>query len=179
MKKQWIIVAAVLVVLTLAALLALKLTPDLFPVEVGSRAPQFHAVDLSTGDSVNIDRYKGQVVLLNVWATWCEPCRVEMPSIQRLYQELGPLGLKVASVSIDVADPSVVRRFAQEYGLTFPILQDRTRRIERIYQTTGVPETFVLNRDGIIVKKIAMAHSWDSPVEQDLIKRLLARARTE
>ncbi len=179
MKKQWIIVAAVLVLLTGGAVLGLKLTPDLFPVEVGSRAPQFHAVDLGTGDSVNIGRYKGQVVLLNIWATWCEPCRVEMPSIQRLYQSLGPQGLKVASVSIDVADPSVVRRFAQEYGLTFPILQDRTRAIERIYQTTGVPETFVLSRDGIIVKKIAMAHSWDSPVEQDLIKRLLARARTE
>jgi cytochrome c biogenesis protein CcmG/thiol:disulfide interchange protein DsbE len=179
MKKQWIIVAAVLVLLTGGAVLGLRLTPDLFPVEVGSRAPQFHAVDLGTGDSVTMDRYKGQVVLINIWATWCEPCRVEMPSIQRLYQDLGPQGLKVASVSIDVADPSVVRRFAQEYGLTFPILQDRTRAIERIYQTTGVPETFVLSRDGIIVKKIAMAHSWDSPIEEDLIKRLLARARTE
>ena len=178
MKKQWIIVAVVLVVLTVGAVLGLKLTPDLFPVEVGSRAPQFHAIDLGTGDSVSLDRFKGQVTLLNIWATWCEPCRVEMPSIQRLYQQLGPEGLKVASVSIDVADPSVVKRFAQEYGLTFPILQDRTRSIERIYQTTGVPETFVLSNDGVIVKKIAMAHSWDSPVDQDLIRRLLARART-
>jgi thiol-disulfide isomerase/thioredoxin len=178
-RKQWFIVAAVLALLTFGAVLGLKLTPDLFPVEVGSRAPQFGAVDLSTGDSVGIDRFKGQVTLINIWATWCEPCRVEMPSIQRLYEELGPQGLKVASVSIDVSDPSVVRRFAQEYGLTFPILQDRTRRIERIYQTTGVPETFVLNRDGVIVKKIAQAHSWDSPIEQDLIKRLLARARSE
>jgi len=177
-KKQWIIVAVVLVVLTVGAVLGLKLTPDLFPVEVGSRAPQFHAIDLGTGDSVSLDRFKGQVTLLNIWATWCEPCRVEMPSIQRLYQQLGPEGLKVASVSIDVADPSVVKRFAQEYGLTFPILQDRTRSIERIYQTTGVPETFVLSNDGVIVKKIAMAHSWDSPVDQDLIRRLLARART-
>jgi thiol-disulfide isomerase/thioredoxin len=179
MKKQWIIVGVVLALLTFGAVLGLKLTPDLFPVEVGSRAPQFHSVDLATGDSVGIDHFKGQVVLINIWATWCEPCRVEMPSIQRLYQQLGPQGLKIASVSIDVSDPSVVRRFAQEYGLTFPILQNRTRSIERIYQTTGVPETFVVNRDGIIVKKIAMAHSWDSPVDQDLIKRLLARAQSE
>ena len=177
--KQWIVVAAVLALLTFGAVLGLKLTPDLFPVEVGSKAPQFHAIDLGTGDSVGIDRFKGQVTLVNIWATWCEPCRVEMPSIQRLYQELGPQGLRVASVSIDVADPSVVKRFAQEFGLTFPILQDRTRRIERIYQTTGVPETFVLSKGGVIVKKIAMAHSWDSPVDQDLIKRLLARPGSE
>ena len=178
MKKQWLIVGGVLVLLTAGAVLGLKLTPDLFPVEVGSRAPQFHAVALATGDTVTLDRYKGQVVLLNIWATWCEPCRVEMPSIERLYRQFGPQGLKVVAVSIDVADPAVVRRFQQEYGLTFEILQDRTRKIERIYQTTGVPETFVLSKDGIIVKKSAIAHSWDSPIDQDLIRRLLAQ-RTE
>jgi peroxiredoxin len=174
-KRQWLIVAGVLVLLTAGAVLGLKLTPDLFPVEVGSRAPRFRAVDLATGDSVTLDRFRGQVVLINIWATWCEPCRVEMPSIERLYRSLGPQGLKIASVSIDVADPSVVRRFAQEYGLTFPILQDRSRSIERIYQTTGVPETFVVDKGGVIVKKVAMAHSWDAPIEQDLIRRMLAR----
>jgi len=66
-KKQWIIVAAVLALLTFGAVLGLKLTPDLFPVEVGSRAPQFRAIDLGTGDSVTLDRYRGQVVLLNIW----------------------------------------------------------------------------------------------------------------
>ena len=175
MRKQWIIVASVLALLTAGAVLGVKLAPDLFPVEVGSRAPAFHAVDLATGDSVTLDTYKGQVVLLNVWATWCEPCRVEMPSMQRLNQRLGAQGLKIVAVSIDGAGPQVVRDFQRQFGLTFTILQDRTRAIERIYQTTGVPESFVLNRDGLIVKKVIGAHAWDSPADEELMKRLLAQ----
>src|SRR4029077_3289128 len=110
-KKQWLIVAVVLAVLTAGATLGVRLAPHLFPVSVGSTAPQFHAVDLATGDSVTLLRYRGQVVLLNVWATWCEPCKVEMPSMQRLHQALGSEGLKIVAVSIDVQDPLVVKNF--------------------------------------------------------------------
>lgn len=175
MKKQWIIVLVVVGVLTAGAVMAVKLSPDIFPVEVGSRAPDFGAVDLATGDTVTLASYRGQVVLLNVWATWCEPCRVEMPSMERLHQELGPQGLKIVAVSIDEAGPDVVREFQREYGLTFQILHDRSRAIERIYQTTGVPESFVLNREGRIMKKVIGAVDWDSPVNRDLIRRLLAQ----
>lgn len=175
MKKQWLIVLVVVGVLTAGAVMAVKLSPDIFPVEVGSRAPDFTAADLATGDPVTLASYRGQVVLLNVWATWCEPCRVEMPSMERLYQELGPQGLKIVAVSIDEAGPDVVREFQREYGLTFQILHDRSRAIERIYQTTGVPESFVLNREGRIMKKVIGATEWDSPVNKDLIRRLLAR----
>ena len=175
MKKQWIIVGIVVALLTAGAIAGVRLAPEIFPVEVGSRAPQFKAVDLASGDTVGLAGYRGQVVLLNVWATWCEPCRVEMPSLERLHRELGPQGLKIVSVSIDEAGPEVVREFQREYGLTFRILQDRSRAIERIYQTTGVPETFVLNRDGRIVKKVIGAAEWDSPVNKDLIRRLLAQ----
>lgn len=175
MKKQWIIVLVVVGVLTAGAVMAVKLSPDIFPVEVGSRAPDFTAADLATGDPVTLASYRGQVVLLNVWATWCEPCRVEMPSMERLHQELGPQGLKIVAVSIDEAGPDVVREFQREYGLTFQILHDRSRAIERIYQTTGVPESFVLNREGRIMKKVIGAVDWDSPVNKDLIRRLLAQ----
>ena len=175
MKKQWIIVLVVVGVLTAGAVMAVKLSPDIFPVEVGSRAPDFGAVDLATGDTVTLASYRGQVVLLNVWATWCEPCRVEMPSMERLYQELGPQGLRIVAISIDEAGPDVVREFQRELGLTFQILHDRSRAIERIYQTTGVPESFVLNREGRIMKKVIGAVDWDSPVNRDLIRRLLAQ----
>jgi cytochrome c biogenesis protein CcmG/thiol:disulfide interchange protein DsbE len=175
MKKQWIIITAVLALMTAGAVLGVRLAPDIFPVEVGSRAPAFRAVDLASGDSTGLDRYKGQVVLLNIWATWCEPCRVEMPALERLHQALAGDGLKIVAVSIDEADPSVVREFQRQYGLTFDMLQDRTRAIERIYQTTGVPETFVLNRDGDIVKKVIGAHAWDSAADEDLIRRLIAQ----
>ncbi|MDO8666407.1 MAG: TlpA disulfide reductase family protein [Gemmatimonadales bacterium] len=175
MKKQWIIVLAVVGVLTAGAVMAVKLSPDIFPVEVGSRAPDFTAADLATGDTVTLASYRGQVVLLNVWATWCEPCRVEMPSMERLQQELGPQGLKIVAISIDEAGPDVVREFQRELGLTFQILHDRSRAIERIYQTTGVPESFVLNREGRIMKKVIGAVDWDSPVNKDLVRRLLAQ----
>lgn len=175
MRKQWIAVFVVVGLLTAGAVVGVKLAPEIFPVEVGSRAPEFRAADLATGDTVTLASFRGQVVLLNIWATWCEPCRFEMPSMERLHQELGPQGLEIVAVSIDEAGPDVVREFQRELALTFRILHDRSRAIERIYQTTGVPESFVLNRDGRIMKKVIGAAEWDSPVNKDLIRRLLAQ----
>jgi len=175
MRKQWLVVGAIVAVLAAALALGLKLSPQIFPVEVGSRAPEFSAGTLAAGASKSLADYKGQVVLLNVWATWCAPCRVEMPSIEHLYQEFGPQGLKVVAVSIDEASPDVVREFVRERGLSFEILLNPSRSIERIYQTTGVPESFVLNREGVIVKKVIGATEWDSAVNRDLIRRLLAQ----
>jgi peroxiredoxin len=175
MRKQWIIVAVVAAMLTAGAVLGVRLAPDIFPVEVGSRAPEFTAVDLASGDTVRMADLRGQVVLLNIWATWCAPCREEMPSMQRLHDELGGQGLRIVAVSIDEADSATVAAFQREYQLTFQILHDRSRAIERIYQTTGVPESFVLNRNGEIVKKVIGAAPWDAPVNRDLIRRLLAQ----
>jgi cytochrome c biogenesis protein CcmG/thiol:disulfide interchange protein DsbE len=175
MRKQWLVVGAIVAVLAAALVLGIKLSPEIFPVEVGSRAPAFRAAALTSNGSRTLADYKGQVVLLNVWATWCAPCRVEMPSIQRLHQEFGPQGLKVVAVSIDEAGPEVVREFVRERGLSFEILLNPSRTIERVYQTTGVPESFVLNRNGVIVKKVIGAAEWDSAVNRDLIRRLLAQ----
>ena len=175
MKKQWLVVAAVLVVLSAGAVLGARLAPDIFPVEVGSKAPSFRAVDVATGDSVSLDSLRGEVVLLNIWATWCAPCREEMPSMERLHAELGPRGLRVVAVSVDTDGADQVRAFRDEYRLSFTIFQDRTRSIERTYQTTGVPETFVINRDGRIVKKVIGAYDWSSPAAKELIERLLAQ----
>jgi thiol-disulfide isomerase/thioredoxin len=175
MKKQWLVVGAIVAVLAAALALGLTLSPEIFPVEVGSKAPNFRTSALNGSGVKSLADYKGQVVLLNVWATWCAPCRVEMPSIEHLYQELGPQGLKVVAISIDEAGPDVVREFVRERGLSFEILLNPSRTIERIYQTTGVPESFVLNRDGVIVKKVIGATEWDSAVNRDLIRRLLAQ----
>ena len=175
MRKQWIIVAAIVVVLTAAVVLGIVLSPEIFPVEVDSKAPDFRATSLETGKVKTIADYKGRVVLLNVWATWCQPCRLEMPSMERLQKELGPEGLQIVAVSIDEGGKDVVKAFVREYGLTFEILHDPSRAIERIYQTTGVPESFVLNKYGIIVKKVIGAAAWDAPVNRDLIRRLLAQ----
>jgi cytochrome c biogenesis protein CcmG/thiol:disulfide interchange protein DsbE len=174
-KKQWFIVAGVVAVLAAGAAIGIKLSPEIFPVEVGSVAPSFEATDLASGRPVTLADYKGQVVLLNVWATWCEPCKIEMPSMEALQRALGPDGLKIVAVSVDEGGPGPVRQYARDMGLTFQILHDPSGRIERTYQTTGVPESFVINREGRIVKKVIGASDWNSAVSRDLLRRLLAR----
>lgn len=177
MRKQWLLVGVIVAVLAAAAVLGIVLSPQIFPVEVDSKAPDFRATSLATGQVKTIADYRGQVVLLNVWATWCQPCRLEMPSMERLQRELAPAGLKIVAISIDEGGVDVVKEFVREYSLTFEILHDPSRAIERIYQTTGVPESFVLNKYGIIVKKVIGAAAWDAPVNRDLIRRLLAQDR--
>jgi peroxiredoxin len=174
MSRQWIVVGVVVGILVAGAGALATFGPDVKQVQVGAHAPDFRAVDLATGDSVRLlQRYAGAVTLVNVWATWCVPCRVEMPAMEKLYQALAPRGFKIAAVSIDEGAPEDVQAFTQRLGLSFDILQDRSTKVQEIYQTTGVPESFLLNRDGIIVKRVIGAHDWSSDVNRALVERLL------
>ena len=178
MSKQWILVAAVVSGLVVGGAALAKFGRNVDRLEVGSRAPDFRAIDLATGDSVSLhERYRGSVTLVNVWATWCAPCRVEMPSMEQAYQSMAPYGFKIAAVSIDEGDPEDVRAFGRELGLSFDLLQDRSTKVVETYQTTGVPESFLLDRNGILVKRIIGPHDWNSPVNRALIQRLLDEPR--
>jgi len=172
-RQQWTIVAGIGMTAVFGIVLALKLHSEINLVGVGSRAPEFQAVHLSTGRPASLADYRGKVVLLNVWATWCLPCRIEMPSLQRLQRQLAGTDFRLVSVSIDKDDSTVVRKFADELGLTFEILHDRPGTIQERYQTTGVPESFVIDRDGVIVKKVIGPAEWDSPVNETLLRRLI------
>lgn len=156
------------------------------PVITGSVAPEFAATTLD-GEPVSLSDYAGKVILLNVWATWCLPCREEMPSMQRLYESMkgqpGAEDFEILAVSIDAPlmerDLSGnlggdLRAFVKEFDLTFPILHDPEGAIRQLYQTTGVPESFVIGKDGLIYKKVAQAQEWDAPDNQELVRRLLA-----
>lgn len=174
MHRQWIAVIAILGGLALGAAALVKFGPDTRRVEVGAPAPEFEAIDLATGDSVSLrERYEGKVTLVNIWATWCVPCRVEMPAMQVVYDSLSSRGFRIAAVSIDEGDAVEVRNFAAELGLTFDILHDPSGRVQQVYQTTGVPESFLLDRDGVIVKRVIGAHDWSSPVNRQIVERLL------
>lgn len=174
MSRQWMVVGGIVVAMVAGAVLLVRNSPDNVGAAVGKEAPDFRVVNLATGDSLSLrEHYKGQVTLVNIWATWCGPCKEEMPAMERAYAALAPRGFKVAAVSIDEADPADVRAFAAEMGVTFDILQDRSGRIQQAYQTTGVPESFLLDRDGVIVKRIIGAHDWSSQVNRDLVSRLL------
>jgi len=179
-RRQLIIVLGVLALL-LAIFFAVRrmLGSELSPVGVGVEAPEFSAV---TVDSVprakSLADYKGQVIMLNIWATWCLPCRVEMPSIEQLHKAYGPRGLKIIGISVD--DPHTepqIRDFVKQYGLTFQILHDTTGQdgvVSQTYQTTGYPETIIIGRDGLIRKKLIGASDWNSPLNRGLVERLLA-----
>src|SRR3954462_3905975 len=139
-RQQWAFVGLVVLILGGGLLAGTHyLGDELFPVTAGSKAPDFRA---TTVDGVPVTKtladYKGQVVLLNIWATYCIPCRTEMPSIEALHRDFKDKGLKVVAVSIDETAPdSVIRAFAKELGLTFEILHDSTLRIAETYQVTG------------------------------------------
>ncbi len=181
--RQWTVAIGVVMALVFGTALAIKIRPQIDLLGVGSVAPGFHATDLRTGRPTTLADYRGKVVLLNVWATWCQPCRVEMPSMERLHRRLGDGGgggggggggdFRVVAVSIDEQDDSVVRAFARELGLSFDILHDQTGAIKQAYQATGVPESWVINRDGVIVKKVIGPSEWDGPVNEALIRRLI------
>ncbi|MBW3569911.1 MAG: TlpA family protein disulfide reductase [Gemmatimonadetes bacterium] len=180
-SRQWGFVAGVALVLALLLGAGWLVRDRFLPVEVGTRAPSFTATDLQ-GRPVRLEDLRGQVVLLNIWATWCGPCRDEMPSMERLHRELGPRGLKIVAVSVDAAPGAVapggqtggdVAEFARQLGLTFTIWHDPSGDIQRTYRTTGVPESFIIDRDGVIQKKVIGATEWDTGSHPELIRRLL------
>lgn len=151
------------------------------PLGPGSRAPNFVAVDRE-GQEVGLTDYRGKVVLVNVWATWCRPCLQEMPSMQRLWQAQDPESFEILAVSIDARQGERddagrpggdIWAFADNLGLTFTILHDPSGDIQRTYQTTGVPESFVIGPDGTIYKKVIGAMEWDAGPNRELIERLL------
>jgi cytochrome c biogenesis protein CcmG/thiol:disulfide interchange protein DsbE len=175
-RRQWAVVAGIVAALgVMFAVVSTQVGAELFPLKIGDRAPEFAAVSLSDSVTKGVDDYKGDVVLLNIWATWCGPCRIEMPSMERLERELGPKGLKIVAISVDVSGSEQrIRDFANELGLTFELLHDAPGVIQRDYQTTGVPETFIIGRDGRVRKRIIGADDWSSPANIAYLERLLA-----
>ena len=180
-RQQWVAVAAIVVLLGAGLAAATHfLADELYPVTVGTRAPAFTAQTLDASPSTRtLASYRGDVVLLNVWATWCGPCRAEMPSLEALHRALGGRGLRIVAVSVDDAgSENAIREFSRRYGLTFEILHDAPGAIQRAYQTTGVPETFVIGRDGVIRRKVIAAADWNSADNRALLSQLLTEPRS-
>jgi cytochrome c biogenesis protein CcmG, thiol:disulfide interchange protein DsbE len=172
MTRQWTVFGIVVGGLVLGAAAITWVAPD-SGVEINRPAPSFRAIDLATRDTASLEDYRGSVTLVNIWATWCLPCRDEMPSMQKLYDSLGTRGFRIAAISIDEGSPEDVTAFAEQFGLTFDILHDRSGQVERLYQTTGVPESFLLDRRGVLVKRVIGAHDWSSPANIGAVERLL------
>jgi peroxiredoxin len=141
-------------------------------VQVGDEAPNFTLRDLA-GNVISLSQLRGKVVLLNFWATWCGPCRVEMPAMEQLYRTLPRGEFEILAVSTDPQGAAVTRPFQREMGLTFPILHDSEYRVGLTYGARSIPITFMVDRRGIVRQKIFGARDWDSPEARDLIHELM------
>jgi cytochrome c biogenesis protein CcmG, thiol:disulfide interchange protein DsbE len=180
-RSAWMPYAGAAMAAALVVLFAWVNRDRLNPVAPGRAAPSFTAFDLQ-GDVRTLADYRGKVLLVNIWATWCPPCQEEMPSMERLYREIDHQDFEILAVSVDAAFGSRdsfgrpggdLESFGESMGLTFTILHDPSGRIQQTFQTTGIPESFVLDRGGTIIKKVAGATAWDAPVNVELIRRLL------
>lgn len=141
---------------------------------VGQSAPEFSLTDLA-GTTVRLGNLRGRVVFLNIWATWCGPCRAEMPSMQALYAALAGPDFEMLAVSADQEGRAVVDRFVQEHRLTFPVLLDPDLQVASRYRVTGYPETFVIDRNGTIVAHEIGPRDWAAPGAIAALKGLIER----
>jgi cytochrome c biogenesis protein CcmG, thiol:disulfide interchange protein DsbE len=135
-------------------------------------APDFAVPDLS-GQAVRLSGFRGKVVLLNLWTTWCPPCREEMPSLERLYQRLQERGFVLLAVSQDEGGTAAVEPFVRDLKLTFPVLVDPERQVGDRYQVWGYPESFIIDREGRVVERVIGPRDWTSPEQVAAFERLL------
>lgn len=117
---------------------------------VGEPAPEYVAATLE-GDTLRLSDFRGEVVLLNLWATWCAPCRAETPFLQSLYEERSDEGFRVVGISLDTGDAAdQVAMFVEEFGVTYTILHDPRMKGMELYRVIGLPATFLIDREGIL-----------------------------
>ncbi len=143
------------------------------PIAAGEKAAPFKLTDLS-GNTVSLAGLHGKVVFLNIWATWCAPCREEMPSMEKLYQRLhGDKGFVMLAVSQDTGGRGEVAAYVKQHGYHFEVLLDPQNAVAEAYQVTGVPETFIIDRAGRIVAHHSGAFDWSQPEIRDAMEELL------
>lgn len=170
--------------LVVAVVVAAWLGRDSYqPVMAGAPAPGWEAVTLA-GEPVRLEDYDGRVILLNIWATGCPPCREEMPSMQALAETITDEDFEIVAVSVDAGEEGAVGwggfaggdvpAFVEEFGLTFDVLRDAEGTIAETYQATGLPESFLIGRDGLIYKKVPGGTDWSNERYVEQIRRLLA-----
>jgi cytochrome c biogenesis protein CcmG/thiol:disulfide interchange protein DsbE len=139
------------------------------PPRIGSAAPDFTVQD--SDRKVVLDQFRGQIVVLNFWATWCPPCVEEMPSLVEMQRRMKAKGVTVVAVSIDV-DESAYHQFVKEHGVNLLTVRDPDEKTPKLYGTHGWPETYIIDRGGVVRRKFIGAVDWTDPEVTDFLNRL-------
>lgn len=139
------------------------------PSRIGSAAPDFTVHDSER--TVTLSQFKGQVVVLNFWATWCPPCIEEMPSLVQMQQRMKAKGVTVLAVSVDV-DENQYRRFLREHNVSLLSVRDADQKSNELYGTFKFPETYVIDRNGVVRRKFIGAVDWTEPEVIDFLGKL-------
>ncbi len=142
------------------------------PLKGSVTAGDFILKDLGD-NTVRFSDFRDQVVLLNFWATWCLPCRKEMPAMERLYQAYRADGFAVVAVSLDQSPPGRVKAFVEELKLSFPVLHDRDGLVSRLYSVPGVPTSYLISPQGKIAYRMLGEYDWFGPEARSAVEELL------
>jgi len=166
----WLVALAVASAALFAVVTAPR-TPS--PLGRGADAPPFELTRLE-GQPLSLTSLRGKVVLINFWATWCKPCEDEMPAMDRLYASLRDQGFELVAISVDDGREEV-ERFQKRLGFSFPVLLDPEKLVSERYQTYRFPESFLVDRDGVIVERYIGPKEWDAPAYVERVRQLLSQ----
>lgn len=173
MKKLFIIS-----VLMLSSMAAQANTPlanlHLIPEASRDSAPAFVSENLRGGNS-SLEDYKGKLVLLNFWATWCMPCRAEMPGMETLWKKYKEQGLVIVAVSVDEGSSGRIKTFTEILDLSFPVLLDPESKVSDLYEVSNMPTSFLIDRNGKVISRIVGTEEWSSPASIQLVESLLSQ----
>jgi peroxiredoxin len=145
------------------------------PVKMGDRAPGFTLPQLPSG-KLSLSQFKGQVVVLNFWATWCPPCVMEAPSLEQFATQMRPQGVTVIGVSMD-EDPQALNKFVRSYHVSYPVARDPSAALANRYGTYKLPETYIIDRNGRVAEKIIGETNWTDPRMITFVKSLAGRTQ--
>jgi len=136
------------------------------------QAPDFTLEDLN-GVKVSLSDYRGKIVFLNIWATWCKPCEVEMPAMEKLYKKFQDQNFEMLTISIDTEGKQVIEPYIKKWNLTFPVLLDPESKIVQKFNITGVPETFLIDTQGVVFQHVVGPREWDHQLVYHFFEKIL------
>jgi peroxiredoxin len=178
-KVFFLSLLSIFIISTLSFSLEIK-KEDLFskagiqPIKTGTKAPNFRLEDL-TGKKAELKHYKGKVVFLNFWATWCGPCKEEMPSMEELYKQFKDKDFVFLTISVDYGGVKPVKDFIEKHRYTFPVLIDPKCETLDLFAVKGIPTTFLVDKKGIIIGKAVGPRDWKRPEVVSVINLLLQK----